>query len=249
MDPPNPDAQVIPRSEFPPTRWSMVLRLQGENDAVARTALEELCTNYWFPLYSYARRRNLSPEDAADATQGFFANLISRDSLGTLDRERGRMRSFLLGGMRNFLIQQWRDQNTLKRGRNFNLVPIDSDQAEERLLEEPQTDAPGEEAFDRAWALTMLERVMDRLEAYYVSRDRLPIFETLKGALMGDGDYGPQREAAAKLGVPEDAVRSNVHQLRARFRRYVEEEIRDTVASTADVRDELLYFCRILGGT
>ncbi|MCP5547983.1 MAG: sigma-70 family RNA polymerase sigma factor [Akkermansiaceae bacterium] len=223
-----------------------MLRLRGEDADEARRALEELCSRYWFPLYSFARWRNLSPEDAEDATQGYFASLISHGSLETLDRERGRMRSFLVGGMKNFLSRQWRDRNTMKRGRDIKVLSIDSGWAEVQLLQEPRDDGSGEDHFDRDWALAMLEHVMNRLEAYYVKRNRWDIFETLKPALLGDGDYGSQAAASRALGMPEEAVRAQVFQLRARFRRYAEEEVRETVADNRDVRDELLYLGKIL---
>lgn len=222
------------------------MRLGGEDPGEAQQALEELCGHYWFPLYSFARHRNLSPEDAEDATQGFFASLISHGSFQSVDRERGRMRSFLLGGMKNFLARQWRDRNTMKRGRDFKILSIDSDRAEERLLQDTPDGGSGDEFFDRDWALAMLEQVMNRLESYYVKRDRLEMFETLKPALLGDGGYGSQSDVARTLGITEDAVRSQVHQLRARFRRYAEEEVRETVADNGEVRDELLHLCKIL---
>ncbi len=232
-------------SAFPITRWTIVSMARGDDDAAARQALEELCGAYWYPLYAHARRRGLSPHDAEDATQAFFLNLLERDSFGRVDRERGRLRSFLLGALTHFLAQRWRNESTAKRGGGVKAIPIDREWAEQRLtLEEGQG---GEiEHFDREWAYALIDRVFARLLQFHEARGREAVFEALKGCLLGDGDYGDEAALAADLGLSGAGVRSAVFQMRQRFRRYVEEEIRDTVDSEVELRDELAHLCRVL---
>lgn len=227
------------------TRWTIVSMARGGDGAAARQALEELCRAYWYPLYGHARRRGLSPHDAEDATQTFFLNLLKRDSLGRADRERGRLRSFLLGALSNFLAQRWRSENTAKRGGGVKPIPIDREWAEERLAGQVREGA--EEAdFDREWAYEVIGRVFERLRVFHAARGRLPVFEAMKGCLLGDGDYGDETTLAADLGLTGAGVRSAVFQMRQRFRRYVEEEIRDTICGETDLRDELTHLCRAL---
>jgi RNA polymerase sigma-70 factor (ECF subfamily) len=231
-------------SRFPVTRWSLVLRAHDDDVAAARQAMEELFRAYWYPLYCHARRRGLDMHDAEDATQAFCLKLLERDSLRAADRGRGRLRSFLLGAMSHFLTQQWRNQNTLKRGAGVTVLSIDVAEAEQRLAANPHGDGPAEADFDRDWAYALIDRVFGRLRDFHASRSRLEVFESLKGCLLDDGAYDAGR--AAELGLTPAGLRSAVYQMRQRFRRYIEEEIRDTVGEDADVREELGYLCRVL---
>ncbi|MCU0780078.1 MAG: sigma-70 family RNA polymerase sigma factor [Akkermansiaceae bacterium] len=232
---------------FPLTRWTIVSMARGADEEAARVALEELCGAYWYPLYGYARRRGLAPEDAEDAVQAFFLKLLEHESLARAHRQHGRLRSFLLGALTNFLAQRWRNATTAKRGGGAAPLRIDQAWAEERLADEA---APGSEAdvFDREWAYALLERVFERLRRFHAERGRERVFERLKGCLLGDGSYGDEDSLAGELGLSGAGVRSAVFQMRQRFRRYVEEEIRDTVGSEADLREEIAHLCRVLAG-
>jgi hypothetical protein len=225
MEPADPNSNTdliedgIPRSAFPPTRWSVVLRIQGEDPGAARHAHEDLCSRYWYPLYSFARRRGLTPEGAEDAPQTFFSRLISVDSLRRVDRDQGKSWSFLLGGMRNFLAEAWREENSQKRGGGQTNVPIDTVWAEERISHEASGVQHDDAYFDRIWAITLLDRVTERLRGFYAERDRLAVYDALKGCLLGGGEYAPNVEGVASLGLSDEGVRSAVHQLRQGFRR------------------------------
>lgn len=230
---------------FPVTRWTIVSMARSADDAAARQALEELCGAYWYPLYGFARRRGLPPEDAEDAVQAFFLKLLEQGSLGRVDRERGRLRSYLLGALSNFLAQRWRNESTAKRGGGVKPIAIDRGWAEERLAAGAGSGAETAD-FDREWAYALIDRVFERLRHFHESRGRGTVFAALKGGLLGDGDYGDEAALATRLGLTGAGVRSAVFQMRQRFRRYVEEEIRDTVDSDADFREELAHLCRAL---
>lgn len=233
------------RSAFPVTRWTIVSKACEGEEAIARQALEELCSAYWYPLYGYARRRGLSPDDAEDAVQTFFLKLLKQGSLERADRKKGRLRSFLLGALSNFLTQHWRNENTGKRGGGVKLLRIDQTLAEERLQQEVSGGSDAAD-FDRKWAYALLGRVFERMRNFHESKGREAVFESLKGCLVGDGNYGDEASLAAQLGLSGAGIRSAVFQMRQRFRRYVEEEIQDTVGSEADLRDELTQLCRVL---
>ena len=101
---------------FVTTHWSMVLAAGGATNADAAGALERLCATYWYPLYSFLRRKGRSPHDAQDLTQSFFAQLLEKNGLQSVDRSKGRFRSFLLASLKNFLANEWDKQHALKRG-------------------------------------------------------------------------------------------------------------------------------------
>src|SRR5438132_4473473 len=72
--PDSPDPQ--PARRFASTRWSLVAAAGQGASPEAQEALAVLCRVYWYPLYAYARRRLANVEDAQDATQAFFAQLL-----------------------------------------------------------------------------------------------------------------------------------------------------------------------------
>jgi DNA-directed RNA polymerase specialized sigma24 family protein len=72
-------------------RSSWVRRKAGRQ---GESALAQLCRNYWYPLYMFARRRGHSPDDAQDLTQGFFLHLLHQWALASVDRLKGKFRSF-----------------------------------------------------------------------------------------------------------------------------------------------------------
>src|SRR5207247_951052 len=144
---------------FATTHWSVVLRAQGESPA-AHEALEKLCRIYWRPIYSFGRGQGVRPEEAEDITQGFFAQLLERRSLDAVRKEKGRLRSFLLGALKYFVADEQRRAMAIKRGKGQRLVPLEELRAENRVEMEPADPVTAEMIYERRWALTVLERVL-----------------------------------------------------------------------------------------
>jgi DNA-directed RNA polymerase specialized sigma24 family protein len=84
------------------------------------------------------RRRGRSPEDSQDLVQGFFEHLIGSRGLATVDRSKGRFRSFLLASFLNFITAETRRARAEKRGGRAELIRLDWRDAEERLGFEPE---------------------------------------------------------------------------------------------------------------
>jgi RNA polymerase sigma factor (sigma-70 family) len=166
---------------FATTHWSVVLTAQSESPA-AQEALEKLCRIYWWPLYGFVRRRGHSPEEAQDLTQSFFAQLLERRDLDTVRQEKGRLRSFLLASLKNFLAKARRHTMALKRGEGRPLVPLEELLARERADLEPADALSAERIYERRWALTLLEQVLGRLEEEYRLAGNAALFEHLKNA-------------------------------------------------------------------
>src|SRR5256886_15861790 len=97
-----------PQNYFATTHWSVVLTARRSDTTRANIALEKLCYTYWYPLYAYVRRRGYSPEDAQDLTQGFFAQLLERQSIQGVEREKGKFRSFLLASLHYYRSEERR---------------------------------------------------------------------------------------------------------------------------------------------
>ena len=135
---------------FPTTQWSRVLRAGDARDREGRDALEQLCRDYWYPLYAFARRRGLDREEAGDLVQGFLADLIERGDLTKADPSRGRFRSFLRTACSHFLSHAREHDRALKRGGGRAPVSIDLRDAEGRYLNEPAHDLTAERLFRAA---------------------------------------------------------------------------------------------------
>src|SRR6201982_53914 len=139
---------------FVTTQWSVVLAAQGQSPA-ADEALERLCRTYWWPLYGFVRRNGYPPEEAQDLTQGFFAMLLERRDLDVVRREKGRLRSYLLVSLKNFLAKARRRELAVKRGEGRALVPLDELLARERAGLEPANNLTADKIYERRWALTL----------------------------------------------------------------------------------------------
>ncbi len=240
------DATKPSDAGFATTRWTVVLSAGDPGSPQAATALETLCRAYWYPLYAYVRRRGHSPADAQDLTQEFFSQLLQHRWVARADRHKGRFRSFLLMAMKRFLANEWDKVKTLKRGGRAQLVPLPLDAAETRYTQEPVTMSTPEQVFEKRWALALLESVLGYLRAEYVREGKAVLFDTLKPCLLGSRELQPYAAIAAELDMTEGAVKVAVCRLRERYRRRLKEEIAPTVASPADVEEELRHLFRVL---
>jgi RNA polymerase sigma factor (sigma-70 family) len=244
----NAASQASPDSgggAFITTQWSLVLTAQGRSPA-ADAALEKLCRTYWWPLYGFVRRNGHNPEEAQDLTQGFFALLLERRDLDVVRQEKGRLRSYLLVSLKNFLAKARRRELTIKRGEGRALVPLDELLSRERAGVEPSDNLTADRIYERRWALTLLEQVLMRLESEYNQAGNAELFEYLKEFLSDEPGRRSQAEVAANLGMTENAVKQAFHRLRRRYRELLRDEIGQTVAVPGDVEDELRHFISVL---
>jgi RNA polymerase sigma factor (sigma-70 family) len=230
---------------FATTHWSVVLAAQSPSPA-ADEALEKLCRTYWWPLYGFVRRHGYDPEEAQDLTQGFFAMLLERRDLNVVRQEKGRLRSYLLVSLKNFLAKAKRRELAVKRGEGRALVPLDELLARERADLEPADTLTADRIFERRWALTLLEQVLTHLESEYRSAGNAKLFDCLKEFLSDELGRRSQAEVAAELGMTENALKQAFHRLRHRYRQLLHDEIAQTVAVPGDVEDELRHFISVL---
>src|SRR5215831_6989574 len=233
-------------SQFPATRWSLVVAAGDPHRKEARSALVSLYESYWYPLYAYLRRRGYSSDQAQDLTQEFFVRVIEGRYLDRAEPEKGRFRAFLLTSLKFFVADDEDRQRALKRGGGL-VVPLDFPSGEERYQNEPAHDETPERIFERRWALLVLDRVVERLRNEFVQHGRPDHFEHLKVFLLGQSD-APYAALAQELNTSEVALKIAIHRLRKRYRELFRQEIADTVADPAEVESELRHLAAVITG-
>jgi DNA-directed RNA polymerase specialized sigma24 family protein len=246
MSPPPTTASDAPPERFVTTRWSVVLAAARTPSPESAAALESLCRAYWYPLYAYVRRCGQSPHDAQDLTQEFFRLLLEKRWLEDADREKGRLRTFLITALKHFMAKEWRHAQAQRRGGGGAQVPMDTQFAESRYAADPAGQLGADAVFDREWALTLLNLTLERLAAEFAAAGKAAEFAALKTCLTaahGAIDYAGM---AAQLGTSEGAARVAVHRLRKRFREIYREQISQTLPDGADLDAELRYLATAL---
>src|SRR5436190_4778279 len=233
---------------FVTTHWSVVLAAGQDESSIARHALEQLCRAYWYPLYVYTRRRGYDVEEAKDLTQEFFMRLIERKSLGGVEEKRGRFRYFLLAALKHFLSDEWDKANAIKRGGGLTFIPLDAQDPEDRYHLEPRDESTPESAYQRRWALTMLELTLARLREEFQLAGKEAVFEQLKTFITGDRSEISYAEAAARLGMTEAAAKMTVTRMRQRYRALLRAEIANTVNDPKEVDTEMRELATALRG-
>lgn len=230
---------------FRTTLWGVVRIAGGASGDAADAAVEQLCRIYWYPIYAYARRGGHPPAEAEDLTQEFFGHLLRKNFFGRANAEAGRFRSFLLTSFKNFAAQARIREQARKRGGDAVLISFDAQDAEARYRLEPPDIRSADRLFDRRWAVTLIERVMQQLEAEMQLMGKGAQFERLQHFLPGDRAHS-YAEASRDLGLSEAALRVAVHRLRQRCRELFRAELAQTVAAGEDFEAELRYVLQVL---
>jgi len=231
-------------SDFPTTRWTLVVAAGDPQRKDARAALISLCEGYWYPLYAYVRRRGYPADHAQDLTQEFFVRVLDGRYLDRADRDKGRFRAFILTSLKFFLSDEGDRNRAQKRG-GGNVLSLEMSSGEERYQRDPAHNETPERIFERRWALSMLDRVIDRLRAEFVQHGRLEHFNRLKVFLVDQAET-PYAALAREMNTSEGALKVAIHRLRKRYRELFRQEIADTVADPGDVESELRFLATVL---
>ena len=223
----------------------MVLEAQGESPA-AQEALEDLCRAYWRPIYGFVRREGVRPEEAKDITQGFFALILERKDFSSVRQEKGRLRSFLLASLKHFMANERRDAATIKRGGGRTLLPLDGTESYD-VSDIIRDDISSPDlVYDRRWAFTVLDRAFVRLREESERSLNPPLLQRLNTLLSDEPDRPSQAEIASEFGMTENAVKQALHRLRQRYRQLLREEVAHTVATPAEIEDEMRHLIAAL---
>ncbi len=227
------------RPRFATTHWSVVLAAGKSSSENQKQALETLCQSYWFPLYAYLRRRGYDNHQAEDFTQAFFAHILEKHKLRTADPKYGKFRSFLLIRLKGFVSDERDRAQAQKRGGGRKIFSLSFQNAEGQYALEPAEQLSPEMLFEKSWALTVLERTMDQLEADMAKKNKQKLFEHLKVYLTTEKDVIPYQNMAEELDMTEGSIRVAVHRLRRQYRKLLRDEISQTVADEDQIDEEM----------
>lgn len=233
-----------PSASFHTTRWTRVCLAKADSED-GRRALADLCDAYYEPVVAYLRRVLHDADAARDMSHAFFAGMLSGGTVNTADRDRGRFRSYLLGAVKHFVSRQREMHRSLKRGAGRELLSMEEDGIAE--VQDEGIISP-DAAFDRQWALTMLERSLQALRAECETEGKAAFFDQVRPILTGDSAYGDQGAIASACGMSIEAFRVAVHRLKKRLRQCVKVEIAGTLDDPSSVPDEMQLLFEALGG-
>ena len=225
---------------FMTTHWSLILdgRQQPQQ---AQEALVEICERYRQPVFGYLRQHGYGADDAEDLTQEFFTRLVQQRWDARADPSRGRFRTFLLTALQRFLSNELAQRKTSKRGGALQRVDIDDAQ-----LEAPSEQSP-EQAFNRAWVMTLMAQAVARLEQEARAAGREALYRQLEPYLIEPPDDADYASLAASLGMRTNTIAVHVHRLRRRLRELMREELLQTVSSADEVETEMSALREIVG--
>lgn len=222
----------------------MVRQLDGSD---AELAMAKLCEQYWQPLYAYVRTKVRDVHKAQDLTQGFFAHVVAKDSLRRAAPERGRFRSFVLASLKNFIANDYAAQNTQRRGGDFRHVPLDFDDGDQHFSRAAVDSVSPDRVFERAWTLTLLDRVSERLRSEHEAVGELERFEALKQTLAPTVRGSTYDKIAEALEVTPAGARQAASRLRKRYRELLRLEVGRTLEDNNDIEDEIRKMFASLG--
>lgn len=233
---------------FEPTHWSVVLlAAQSQSLEAAQSALASFCQAYWPPLYAFVRRRGHSPDDAQDCVQAFFVHLMEANTLSRACREKGTLRTFLLGSLQNFIAKDYHRAHALKRGGGQQIVSLDDCVIEAEAAARTNTEADETLWYDQTWAAALTRRAWTRLHDAFVEEGKAPLFEELRAFLSAGSTMPPsQEEVAARLGMPVATLRTHLHRLRQRYRESLRAEVALTVSTPGQIDEEMRYLYHVL---
>ena len=241
------DSPAEARPAQPQTRWSLIARAQTNDPRVRESALNELLAIYYPVLLKYlVAGMSVAPEAAADLLQGFVAEkILSQDALARVQAEKGRFRSFLLTACRHYVIDEMRKQQARKRSPAAALVSTDE------LHSLPSADPSHEHHYNLEWARQTLAEAVARMRRECEQKRRMDLWEIFDGRivqpLLGAAAVLPYEDLVERYGFQSPTQAFNALSTAKRmFKRLLEEVVRDTVETDAQVEEEIRDLKRIL---
>jgi DNA-directed RNA polymerase specialized sigma24 family protein len=232
------------RAQFATTHWSVVLNARGGNVPGASEALEALCRTYYNPVYGFVRREGYRPQEAQDLVQEFFGRFVEKDYLDSVDRQKGKFRSFVLACLKHFLSSARIRAGAIKRGGQQSFVPLD--EWEEDYQAGRDLHLSAERTFDRNWATTIMEQALKALRLELDAAGKAMHFERLKKFLCGEPEEGEYAAVGRDFGITPGALAVSVHRMRQRYGELVRAEVANTVARPTEVDAEVQWLIEVL---
>ena len=233
---------------FHTTHWTVILQAgKADADEPARKALATFSETYWPPLYTFVRRRGYSPADAQDMVQGFFAHLLEKNTLSRADQEKGKLRTFLLGAMQNYLLKQHERMSAIKRGGGKQIVSFDDQLIDAEAAMHATMHLNEVSSYDAAWASSIVARAWKDVAERFSAEGKKEWFDALRPFVSGGTAGPPNQEATAeRLGTSVENLRVALSRLRQRYRHALRAEVAGTVSDPKDIDNELHYLYKVL---
>ncbi len=237
------------RESFLTTHWSLVDKVKQQGDR--NTALIGLLLErYWKPVYCYLRRKGYDNEQAKDLTQGFFHEVVlNRHLVERADPAKGSFRSLLLHALHQFMIDERRRENTLKRIPKNKLVSIDIDDPPE--LPDKSCELDPEESFNYAWKVDLLERALAEVKENYVAQDLATHWRVFQDRLLqpvlNDHPSPSLQEICRRYSIADEARASHMlDTVKRRFHQVLRKHVRLTVCTSQGIEEEMEEFLKFL---
>lgn len=228
-------------SHFHTTHWSVVLAAKGD-DTEAKAALGVLCESYRGPVLRFIRRhcivQRYGNQDAEDLTHDFFLRVLQGEEFRHLRQGKGRFRSYLLGAVKFFLVDQREKAAAERRGGKVRILSMDAE------IEQPR--AQLDLRFDRDWAEAIVSRAVAELRNEATEAGETTRFDVLRFWLSGNVTDADRDQALQTLDVSKEHFKVLVSRLRKKFREKIRTQIAQTVADEEEITTELDYLIRVL---
>lgn len=233
------------RGVFETTQWSVVRRA-GMDDQASREALEQLCNDYWTPLFIFLRRKGYTADQSEDELQAFFLTFLEKGYVSDADQERGRFRTFMITALVRFLSKSREKRNALKRGGGVAPISLDGEKGEELYQRLGNLDRSPEDAFERQWAYRVLEQALESLEAHYDRIGKGRLYASIRHLLDRPGTSINYEDVAQQLSMKTGALRVAVHRMKQRYKEQIEDVIKETVENEDELRSEIEHLMEAL---
>ena len=228
---------------FETTHWTEILRAQTLDESRRKATMDELLGRYWKPVYCYLRRKGQDNETAKDLTQGFFQEVVlGRDLVQKAESEKGRFRTFLLTALDHYVTSVYRAETAQKRRPEAGLVSLEG--PEGHRIPEPAQAASPADAFNHAWAASLLDDALTELEKECAESGKQTHWQVFVARVveptMESSTPTPLPELCAKLGINSEMIASNmIITVKRRFRAVLRRRVRKFVDSDDEIDEEI----------
>lgn len=220
---------------------------KAEADDAGSKALATFSETYWPPLYTFVRRRGYASADAQDIVQGFFAHLLEKNTLSRADREKGKLRTFLLGALQNYLLKQRERMSAMKRGGGQQIVSFDDQLIDAEAAMHATMHLSDVTSYDAAWASSVVARAWKNVRDRFADEGKADSFDALRPFVAGGTAQPPDQQGVAeRLGTTVENLRVSLSRLRQRYRHALRAEVASTVSDPKDIDSELHYLYQVL---
>jgi RNA polymerase sigma factor (sigma-70 family) len=220
---------------------SVVARTRSGDEDTRRLAFATLIEAYWKPAYKYLRLKwGLSPDEAADLTQEFFANALEKDVLGRYDPSRARFRTYLRLCLDGFTANTRKAEGRLKRGGGTLTVPLDFALAEGEIgTHEPSVAADVDELFYREWVRALFQHAVEALRTDSARAGRGTMFAVFERYDLADPPERPTYAAlGTELGLTATTVTNHLAAMRRELRKHVLLRLRELTTTDEEYEAE-----------